>query len=822
MTVTKLNITTFAGVSDASVSFHPTLNILVGPNEAGKSTLFYALYHTLCTPVKLTKSRFQNTLGAYLPLDGGDTIAVSLMFITDDGEHRVDKRWGSGASAQLRLPSGSVLADDDSISSFMENVLSVTPGTLRSILMTSQSQLTNTLADIGSDKTTVFSIQDVLRKAVQETDGISVDRLREIINKQLSSHYGRWDRSIQGPEGNRGIMNPWRQGSGIILESWYAKERLKSQHESIILQEEEIIRISRQMSLQKKRLQETTEFLNDHRQAFDQTGGRESLRSKLRESNIEEENLTKAYDSWPALESSRGKLESQIGEIKTSMIALADELDLARKKEKHEELLRRIDRAKLLKRRLDATSERMAQIAPVENKDIIRLRRLQGESEALRTALTTGSSTVIIDARDAMDLLIRRPVEEPIRLRMKKGDAETLSLKGFVEIEHADWSVHIRPGDEDYKKLDRAYRGIVEDYADSLKSLKATTLDELEERLIRYDRAKVEVAAAKSALEDGLEGEDYAELQGRLEVFGLAADARPIEVLIKESTELEHEGKAASLRLEGIADRLANLNTEYGERSVLLDRLLDVREKRKRVQTELDSFDSLPEGYEGWDEFISAYRQRSKERETLRDDYHLAEKKRIVLEAKLPENSSEEIEVELEEAVRIFANATETGAALERISVATNDLLEGYDTDHSLKLRSAFETNMGKLTEGRYTLGAFDPASAKKPASRKVISTGLPFGVAGRPGVVYPYDLLSTGTKDTFALALRLALTDLFLSEVRGFAVFDDPLVDMDPERRRAAAALLAEYSERTQLMVFTCHPSHARLFPEQSIIEFK
>ena len=40
----------------------------------------------------------------------------------------------------------------------------------------------------------------------------------------------------------------------------------------------------------------------------------------------------------------------------------------------------------------------------------------------------------------------------------------------------------------------------------------------------------------------------------------------------------------------------------------------------------------------------------------------------------------------------------------------------------------------------------------------------------------------------------------------------DDPLVDMDPERQALAAAVLARFAARQQLIVFTCHPSHAEI----------
>jgi uncharacterized protein YhaN len=74
------------------------------------------------------------------------------------------------------------------------------------------------------------------------------------------------------------------------------------------------------------------------------------------------------------------------------------------------------------------------------------------------------------------------------------------------------------------------------------------------------------------------------------------------------------------------------------------------------------------------------------------------------------------------------------------------------------------------------------------------------------------WDQLSAGTRDTLALALRLAMADYFLGGEDGFMLLDDPLVDMDPDRQKAAAAALKAFAAGRQLIVFTCHPATAAL----------
>ena len=68
-------------------------------------------------------------------------------------------------------------------------------------------------------------------------------------------------------------------------------------------------------------------------------------------------------------------------------------------------------------------------------------------------------------------------------------------------------------------------------------------------------------------------------------------------------------------------------------------------------------------------------------------------------------------------------------------------------------------------------------------------------------------DALSDGTCDQLYLALRLAALDHYLrrSEPMPFIV-DDILVQFDDVRARAALEALAEFSRRTQVLLFTHH----------------
>ncbi len=43
-----------------------------------------------------------------------------------------------------------------------------------------------------------------------------------------------------------------------------------------------------------------------------------------------------------------------------------------------------------------------------------------------------------------------------------------------------------------------------------------------------------------------------------------------------------------------------------------------------------------------------------------------------------------------------------------------------------------------------------------------------------------------------------------------GFLLLDDPLVDLDPDRQATACAILQHFGSEKQVIILTCHPSHA------------
>ena len=114
------------------------------------------------------------------------------------------------------------------------------------------------------------------------------------------------------------------------------------------------------------------------------------------------------------------------------------------------------------------------------------------------------------------------------------------------------------------------------------------------------------------------------------------------------------------------------------------------------------------------------------------------------------------------------------------------------------------------MTRGAYTWLGSDLFQAK---------SGQPPQLNARPGrgtAERQAEVLSRGTRDQLYLCLRLALADEITAGGESLPlILDDPLVNFDDERMGAALRLLAELARTRQVILLTCHGEQAEMLGE-------
>ena len=283
MIISRITLSPFAGIPHLDLNFTDGLNVILGANEAGKSTVFHALYNVIFTEAKLTPGRFKKIMNRFLPVGGGDTIAVELYFKHNNTDHYLKRKWGPSAEAELKLPNGNIISDESTIAEYLVTCLSATEGTYRAVLMTKQSGLTNTLETLKNEHSeTVKSLGDILKTAVLETDGVSIEKFRDHLETQFNDYFSHWDPAKNYPDGGRGIEKPWKKQVGNILQAYYDKEAVRVAFEKALQVEEAIDLANQNIAETKKQRDDIERYVAANKKAADDAQERKILLAQSR------------------------------------------------------------------------------------------------------------------------------------------------------------------------------------------------------------------------------------------------------------------------------------------------------------------------------------------------------------------------------------------------------------------------------------------------------------------------------------------------------------------------------------------------------------
>jgi len=176
--------------------------------------------------------------------------------------------------------------------------------------------------------------------------------------------------------------------------------------------------------------------------------------------------------------------------------------------------------------------------------------------------------------------------------------------------------------------------------------------------------------------------------------------------------------------------------------------------------------------------------------------------RRIEESADIPrlQEEREALRAELAELVREYQVVS---AARQLIS----DTLKSYVRDRQPAVLASGSDAFATVTGGRYVRVEQDEEGELETVV-----------VIDRDGARLTPDVLSRGTQQQLYLSIRLALVEMFAKSNAPLPmVMDDCLVNFDPKRAAALAALLAERAADGQALLFTCHPETAELMERQT-----
>ena len=126
----------FAGIKDKELDFEKGLNVILGPNESGKSTIIDGIHSTLFKNIKLKRNNNPdlNFMKRYMPSPDGDSIDGNITISIDGEEFQIYREWGVDEKIHLISPDGSIIKSEDTINDKLGELFQFGEGTYTNIV----------------------------------------------------------------------------------------------------------------------------------------------------------------------------------------------------------------------------------------------------------------------------------------------------------------------------------------------------------------------------------------------------------------------------------------------------------------------------------------------------------------------------------------------------------------------------------------------------------------------------------------------------------------------------------------------------------------
>ncbi|MDR9417200.1 MAG: AAA family ATPase, partial [Gracilimonas sp.] len=551
MKIKSIRLHPFAGLQNETLEFSDGLNLILGPNEAGKSTIFKAIQHGLLTTTSLTKSKLESEMGDLFPLSGGDVIRITIELYLDNPDecYTIKKEWKPGnrtGSASLITPEGNEFTDQEKIQQMIEQLLPVKPGTMKEILLSKQSSLHTSLSRVKDSDQIRQEIGGILRKSVMEAGGVSVDQFKQTLDQQFENHFDNWDRDKNYPQtdasGNdRGIHNPHKRNVGIVLQAWYKKEKENKKLEHIQQYEEEVDALNRKRETVNQQLQEKKNIVEELKPKLEQQTERAILVTKKETVESKLDEVSQIAEKWPVYEYQLKESEPKLKTLECTLDKLSDEQEKASKKSELTTLKQRIDKLEELDKNVEELKEDLEETKKVTEEDVEQLRTLKQDILQKTTTLEASKLSVMITALTQVAITYSGAEGLSNEVELRTGDEKAIKEKGIFSLKTNQINLEVIAGEEELSGIAEQLRVLHNKQEDILKSFEAADLSEVISFKKLYQDKVNRLESLQEQWKDNLGDDSLEELKQKLRKAGDLSNVRALDVIQRERDEVLEE-----------------------------------------------------------------------------------------------------------------------------------------------------------------------------------------------------------------------------------------------------------------------------------------
>jgi exonuclease SbcC len=796
MLIKSFSCSRFAGLKEINIQLKKGLNVILGPNESGKSTLVEGMYATLFKEPRLRMSvkSDREFHERFMPHPDGDVIDGEITICVGDKEYRLKKEWGMTESLQLVTPDGNIIKNVETANDLLREILKFGSGTYSSIVFAKQRDIKKAIEQILSDETS-SEVSNILMKTMMELDGISVEELDKRIQEEKDSLLKRWDLDKNYPINNRGINNRYQKDLGEVLKSYYRKEIIRVSMEEAQEAERKFEEICDELKVKSKQIRDLKSKKDELEKIEDDVTKRLVSEPKIESLEKDSDTLSKVCKEWPVKESFIEQLDNELKTIKPKIQDLEKEKENLRKAEKKSQITKKLANIEELNKKIDDTRLKIKETKNITDDEIERLEDFNKEISKIEAAMEAG---VIIGKFNKINTPCDILITTDLKGKQKMKQGEIFTANGYVKIESEEFELELKTGELDYEKLKSAYDEYKLELENLLKNLDVENIEEAKLNKEALKRLKNEENNMTEQVKLLLGDEKYEDLKAELKQLDDLGQIRNIEEINSEMEELSNKQMEWALNKKSAEKTLQEWTDEYKSQDKAFELLIEKRMELKEVTNELEKLTPIPEEFESAEDFKNSlsdirdsYEKGQQEYSELREDYYEYQKN-------LPESTYEELKAAYTEAKSTFDKKLKRAQKLVKIQRAFEKTKEEIGRTPFKPLAEKFTEYLCMLTDGNYSQGQIDE--------------GFDITLQNKNGVTMPSALLSAGTHDCVALALRFSILKYIYGNAHGYVILDDCIVDLDPVRKKMAIKLIKQYAENNQVIFTTCNPEIAEL----------
>ena len=802
MILNKLILCPFAGFTNREVEFKKGLNVILGENEAGKSTLVNAIKASLFEPTNLGKRDLEKFAHAYFPKGNADQAKIILDFNAGKSQYTLEKTWGVGKSSKLTSREGESINDDNAVQAKLNELLVLHRGSWEEVLFADQQKMSSTVDSIQKNKDNINRIPTLEGQGGGLDGDMPAQDLLTALQLLMTEYKLLWDFSAQGPKENKGIKSPWLRGLGIILKAYYEAEKVKAEYGSLKELEVDLDHTSNLIKNNNAELK-VRKLIIDSMKLQQQNVLRHQELSNQK--NVLEGQLAamkSTMNDWPTKLAAKPMLEKSIAAINERISNLKTESTNAQKRNEGAVIA---NTYKQLQEILTTVEDIKARLSANGNLDVADVKALGNHREAiLQSNIELKAQKLEAEIFTNADVTIQtaQGITPAENISLTAGETKKIHASGRVSFEWNGVKISVKSAlksvDEIVETIElneKAIEEILRKYNlkslnefDNLIQVNEADNTQLNDCRANYQRILKEANKSFEAIKTQADSLLALPMTRSLDGIQKAFQAES-STLSNETQEFNTNKSQLELWATTYND-LGNLSVSYATSSATYNEIL----------TQISTIPALPEGFENAADYIKELNDLVEVQETQTESNNQLSNTLTRIQTQLDNFDTDalSLEVQLESLQSKFERKLQEYKALELAERKLIEIIEQNPYNPFADFEVETANIFASLTGNRYTEILRE---GEAPVAVKINNKEI------------PTDLLSGGTAASLGLAVRLAYAKLYLKDLDGFFVLDDPFTEMDEERRLLATHTLTQFASEKQTFYFTCHPIHAQSF---------